>query len=702
MSLLSPRKSQPSIVLFNRMITMTMILLLFLVTFLSALPASTSFSTSIPLQSDPSSSSSSDRQPGSSSSRSGPPQSTVISSPSSVLGASSVNTTEIVYAEDRENVNVVNSRDVNLSNQLLEARTDFLEKNGNTAAASTATSSSPLTTTTSTTTEDDTRSSSNVKLKNTAVAIILNTNARRVKKDLVTVAQDVLGEDYVHVTTTAEEARAAARRILQQNVSLVVPVGGDGTLSSMVNFLCQERIRQQAEENNNHDTARNPTTSGSNSPNHSKKQQGQPMTMEQAVQSLPFMGYIPFGTGNGVGSVVGCNVPTKRRRPIMSAIVTMLRRLIGRRTERLQQQDLRQVLELLVQVGNKMKYTHSSTASGDNSGSGSYGGTHDIATATVINGEAAASFTHHEGKGEGAGAGDALEDDPLDLVHLVEMPMMELTTGQQLEGCGDLCFFAGVGFDSLMLQDFKVIKAWSQRTNILTSALSSVTGYVVALVTHTLPKCVSRSAHQVRVQISTRDPDTLWVDHRRGDVVQRVSLDYTSRSSSSSTKKQKITTSFMSRRGSAKNHRNNNDKNEVLLYKGIAGIVAAGTSPFYGGGLRLFPFARMTTDKMHLRIGRIHPLRGFVNIPGIFAGSYRDTRESTYGCIDFMGDDFDVTILPANDDNNDTVVGYPLQHSGEAVGSCEHFRLRVVKEPIRFVTFLDKRLVNEEETLSSS
>jgi hypothetical protein len=121
------------------------------------------------------------------------------------------------------------------------------------------------------------------------------------------------------------------------------------------------------------------------------------------------------------------------------------------------------------------------------------------------------------------------------------------------------------------------------------------------------------------------------------------------------------------------------------LYSGTTGILAAGTSPYYGGGLRLFPFARMTVDKMHLRLGRIHPLVGFLNIPQIFAGSYRD-KSDRFGCIDFIGGDFEVEVLGQGKEK-----GFPFQHSGESVGHVERFRLRVVKEPVRFVSFMEKR-----------
>jgi hypothetical protein len=142
------------------------------------------------------------------------------------------------------------------------------------------------------------------------------------------------------------------------------------------------------------------------------------------------------------------------------------------------------------------------------------------------------------------------------------------------------------------------------------------------------------------------------VDHQRGDFVHRVS--------------------------------------EKELYSGTTGILAAGTSPYYGGGLRLFPFARMTTDKMHLRLGRIHPWVGFINIPQIFAGSYRD-KSDRLGVIDFIGADFEIEVSSQQNTSDeesheeDAEKGFPFQHSGESMGYVKRFRLRVVKEPVRFV-----------------
>jgi hypothetical protein len=248
---------------------------------------------------------------------------------------------------------------------------------------------------------------------------------------------------------------------------------------------------------------------------------------------------------------------------------------------------------------------------------------------------------------------------------VVELPMMEAcsdasggSSNSSVNGTtmltkkGDLCFFAGVGFDSLMLDDFKSIKAWSKRTGILRRTLSSVAGYCVALLFKTLPKGM-QGKHNIYVELTTNDNSTLFVDHRRGDLVRSVK--------------------------------------ERVLYKGVTGILAAGTSPFYGGGLRLFPFARMTEDKMHLRLGRIHPFVGFLNIPSIYSGSYRDKTDN-FGVIDFMGKDFEVKVTVPSNDNDGTrggsetkKRGFPFQHSGESIGTRNRFRLRVTNTPVRFI-----------------
>lgn len=430
---------------------------------------------------------------------------------------------------------------------------------------------------------------------NGKTAIVLNVNARSVTSDLTEIANQVFGKNNVFLTCTKQQAQQAARDICSQHYSLVIPVGGDGTLSTLLTLLVQEYMEQYPSSIH---------------------------TVHHAVQCLPKIGYIPLGTGNAVGSVVGCHANNKKK-----PIISLFKRLFPFGRKRRKQESLQELLQQFKNV-------------------------------------AAASYS----------SDTTFEYD------LVELPIMQVTTMNQDHNDNDestptcrrrhrpnfdLCFFAGVGFDSLMLNDFKDIKTWSNQTGILTSVLSSVTGYCVALVVKTLPKCVLHGKHNIHVKVTTPTPqDTTWIDHRRGDVMRKISTTTTS-----------TTTTI-----------DNNTTKDTLLYSGETGILAAGTCPYYGGNLRLFPFARMTLDKMHLRLGRIHPLTGFVNIPKIFQGSYRDFSEENFGCIDFVGSQFDVVVESTSDDKN----GFPFQHSGESVGHVQQFSLSVVKEPIQFVSFWKK------------
>ncbi|KAL3930085.1 MAG: hypothetical protein SGBAC_011919 [Bacillariaceae sp.] len=391
------------------------------------------------------------------------------------------------------------------------------------------------------------------------IAILLNSNARGVTPRMVKAIQNQASQ-YEHMrvyaTSTYEEAQQAVAELMADPPQLVVPIGGDGTLTTMIQ-LCYD----------------------SNTP-------------------LPFIGYLPMGTGNALGTVIGCN-PRKR----------------FRRRKRLQ--AIQDVLQQLFHIAQSME--------------------------------------------EQQDAGDIWHED----VDIVDVPLMHVTTTAADKEGGlavkqqVYCFFAGIGFDSLMLQDYKELQDWSSKSKFWKDKFVSVWGYTVALFTRTLPKCISHSSHLVSLEVKTKEP-ALWVDHRRGDVVRNIRL-----------------------------HNNNDDDDDeeesggTLLYSGQAGIVAASTTPFYGGNLKLFPFARLSENGCQVRIGRIHPLMGVFNIPQIFSGAYRN---SEMGCLDFIGTQFSVDI---HDD------GHPVQHSGESMGLAQKVELEVLKEPVRFVTLLPPRLVSE-------
>jgi len=528
-----------------------------------------------------------------------------------------------------------------------------------------------------TSTEDSTIKKS-TSTTNKKAGIILNLNARQVIPEMETIANDVFRGDgdgcdddvesnknmrNVFCTTDAVEARDAARHMAQHldDYSVLIPVGGDGTLCSFLQTLC-EAIQDV-----------DPSVS----------------CIEQAMAKLPPIGYIPLGTGNGMGSVVGCTDNEQQQNPRGRRL---LKGIFRRKRAKLDtfEATLRRLAS----------YSQATT-----------------------------SMTNND-------MSDVFDD-------LVEIPMIQVSrrstaaakvgkknnTGQQTpspvnnnnNNKSDLCFFAGIGFDSLMLNDFSIIKSWAAESRatpgFVKRWLGSVAGYCVALVVRTLPQCVANNAHRIRVKVtvpSTAESDhddVLWIDHRRGDIMRRCNKrnnnnDNNKKQESTDAPGAPRTNGSGSTNGENTSDNDDDDDSSLLLYEGTTGILAAGTCPYYGGGLKLFPFAGLAASSpaMHLRLGRIHPLTGFLNIPRIFGGTYRDASPQRFGCLDFIGKEFRVQVLEEGEGKEaanasaaaTSSSGFPLQHSGDSLGNVNEFRLKVLSEPVRFVSFLPPRVIIDE------
>lgn len=512
-------------------------------------------------------------------------------------------------------------------------------------------SSSSRTTTTTTTTAQKT-------------AAIVNANARAVTPAACALAEAVF--DAVYVTRTDEEARRAVAEIAgrMDDYRLVVPMGGDGTLARLAGELAAALVVAAAETN---ETATTTTTIDGN--------RDPIRTVGDALRAMPPLGYIPLGTGNAVGSVLGQPPLPSQATTTPSSWRQGLRRAL-----RLPRQRRMERLRAWMEELQNWNCQNATTSIVD--GEPRY----DVVELSMIQIE-----TNH-----------ADEDEcPSNNIQTSSLSFQNATTPKVL------CFFAGVGFDSLMLDDFKTVKRWSAKRNFLPGLLGSVAGYCVALVVRTLPSCVTRAAHEIHVTVRTSDPQASWVDHRRGDLGRRAVPTTTTTNGDGGSPPSTATPLH-------------------LLYNGTAGICAAATVPYYGGGLRLFPFVAGPPGTAHLRIGRIHPLRGAAHIPGIFAGTYRDRRPDAFGCLDFVARDFWIDVRAANppfparrqdqshdeqqddkgnngDDssgnnsNNNNYKaahasnGFPLQHSGESIGSVRHFRLQVTSAPVRLVSPLPPR-----------
>lgn len=104
-----------------------------------------------------------------------------------------------------------------------------------------------------------------------------------------------------------------------------------------------------------------------------------------------------------------------------------------------------------------------------------------------------------------------------------------------------------------------MIKAWATSDKygphalpwFVKDALSSVAGYVVALITKTLPQALWYGTHKIHVDVTTTDKDTLWVDHRRGDFSELAVATNSDKSTTTSTTQQ-----------------------QHMIYSGTTGIIA--------------------------------------------------------------------------------------------------------------------------------
>ena len=591
-----------------------------------------------------------------------------------------------------------------------------------------------------------------------STAIVLNMNARSVTPALISIASDIVGPDNVFVTCSAEDAVLAARTVVRGRIdrpalvtaaaegnegncgediiiiprrrrySLVIPVGGDGTLSGWVNTMIdeillfhkleheQQQQQQQREENrtaswktgtnNNNNNETNITTTIQNDDD----DEYAPMSVEEAMDHMPHLGYIPMGTGNGLGYVIGCKEVGEGGPSLLSRA-----NIFGRKRRK------------AIRAGSAMAKLK---------------GVGDAIQ------EAREEMHQLDDKSD---VSDAISAK----CSIVEMPLMEVThppevgttTNDNNDNApraavtekGDLCFFAGAGFDSLMLHDFQTIKSWSKSSrrrktpHFVRDALSSVMGYCVALVARTLPRTVRYGTHNIRVEVTTEDEGTLWVDHRRGDFSELAIAAAARRrrggEEGDDDDDEKLTTTQQAKK---------KKKNRHLIYSGSTGIIAASTTPYYGGGLRLFPYARLFPERLQLRLGRISPLTGFLNIPKIFEGSYREKSARDFGCLDFVGTEFEVEVSSgrydeyvrkrmskkkkkgerkggrskrwlwlrrrrSKGDDSDELSpskamsrGFPFQHSGESMGTKERFKVRVVREPVKFVSFLEPRVIVDD------
>ncbi|MBX7116280.1 MAG: hypothetical protein K1X64_18285 [Myxococcaceae bacterium] len=193
--------------------------------------------------------------------------------------------------------------------------------------------------------------------------------------------------------------------------------------------------------------------------------------------------------------------------------------------------------------------------------------------------------------------------------------------------------FAGLGLDGKVLNDYIALK--ETLPGSIWSKLGGVGGYVASIALKTLPAVMTQPS-KIEAEI---------INGHAG-VAYRLGADGRPRGAAIPP--------------------------GGVLYKGPLMMAAAGTVPYYGYEMKIFPFAGKRRGMMHLRIGNVPTTSILANLPGLFGGTWFPD-----GILDFHARD--VTMRFARP--------MPLQISGDAAGYRDSLRLSVASDPVELVDF---------------
>ena len=227
------------------------------------------------------------------------------------------------------------------------------------------------------------------------------------------------------------------------------------------------------------------------------------------------------------------------------------------------------------------------------------------------------------------GAGDPIAD----LCTILEGPPLPSHRVPMI-AAGDARFvFGGLGYDSMLLDDYNWLRART-RGRLARAAVQTVAGYFAALFLRTLPRLV-RARPNLNVRLVTR-AIAYYVDPRRGDAAIALPA------------------------GS-------------VLYEGPVNMLGVGTTPYFGYGLRIFPFANLRPDMMHLRLATLGPWRTLAHLGSIWRGTYRNPT----AILDFLVSDVQLELDRP----------FPFQHSGDSQGPVQTLAFKIAASPLDLVDF---------------
>jgi diacylglycerol kinase family enzyme len=194
--------------------------------------------------------------------------------------------------------------------------------------------------------------------------------------------------------------------------------------------------------------------------------------------------------------------------------------------------------------------------------------------------------------------------------------------------------FAGVGIDAAVLNDYNWVRTRLARTPLARLGLG-VAGYGLAIALRSAPRAVLERRPSYCEIVNVGRP--AWRLDASGERI-----------------------------GRAIGH-------GELLYAGPCMLAAASTVPYYGLGLKVFPFAAQANGLMQLRVATSISLSTLVlNLPRIWSGGFAHE-----GLLDFHADRVAVRFERP----------MPLQIGGDAEGWREELTFGMAANPVELVDF---------------
>ncbi len=157
---------------------------------------------------------------------------------------------------------------------------------------------------------------------------------------------------------------------------------------------------------------------------------------------------------------------------------------------------------------------------------------------------------------------------------------------------GRLTPFTGIGWDSMILEDYNRVKG-TFRDTPLQNMMQGGMGYATAIAFRSIPRAMVQ-------------PEPKMVIRNEGAPAPRVNIHG------------EPTGEVVPRGG--------------ILYSGPATIAACSTVPYYGLELKLFPHALRRADRFALRVAKITISRVLPNLPKLFAGEFEDEGVNDFLC----------------------------------------------------------------------